>query len=63
MDFDRVCYGWVLMGFGMGGFRWFEFVVGLGLGLSLRVVRTVGFFFFGGVHGRRGWCSSNFQWW
>ena len=74
MGFDGVCYGWVLMGFAMGGFRWFGFAVSLGLGLLPQVVRSVGcfffffsffffFFFFGGVDGRRGWYSSDFQWW
>ena len=68
MGFDGVCYGWVLMGFAMGGFRWFGFAVSLGLGLLPQVVRSMGcffffFFFFGGVDGRRGWYSSDFQWW
>ena len=68
MGFDGVCYGWVLMGFAMGGFRWFGFAVSLGLGLLPQVVRSMGcffffFLFFGGVDGRRGWYSSDFQWW
>ena len=68
MGFDGVCYGWVLMGFAMGRFRWFGFAVSLGLGLLPQVVRSMGcffffFFFFGGVDGRRGWYSSDFQWW
>ena len=46
MGFDGVCYGWVLMGFAMGGFRWFGFAVSLGLGLLPQVVRSVGCFFF-----------------
>ena len=53
-----VCVGfleWILIGFAIGGFRWFEFVMGLGLGLPLRVVKTMGcccfFFFFSGVDG------------
>ena len=67
MGFDGVCYGWVLMGFAMGGFRWFGFAVSLGLGLLPQVVRSMGcffffIFFFGGVDGRRGWYSSDFQW-
>ena len=69
MGFDGVCYGWVLMGFAMGGFRWFGFAMSLGLGLLPQVVRSMGcfffffLFFFGGVDGRRGWYSSDFQWW
>ena len=46
MGFDGVCYGWVLMGFAMGGFRWFGFAVSLGLGLLPQVVRSMGCFFF-----------------
>ena len=37
---------WVMMGFAMGGFQWFGFAVGLGLGLPPWVMGTMGFFFF-----------------
>ena len=37
---------WILIGFAIGGFRWFEFVMGLGLGLPLRVVGIVGYCFY-----------------
>ena len=60
-----VCVGfleWILIGFAIGGFRWFEFVMGLGLGLPLRVVGIVGcyFYFICGFNGWRGWCSLDF---
>ena len=57
---------WVMMGFAMGGFQWFGFAVGLGLGLPPWVMGTMGFFFFFffcGVDGQGGWYSSDFQWW